>query len=163
MKLGISYPAFNGIELLEYALRAIRSEVDFVSVIYQDISFFGNSAQEDLLDILNRLADDRLIDMLICYEQDFNVGNKENETRIRNLGVDLSREIGCTHHISADVDEFYLPEQLRYVKDNIHGYDCSLVRLTNYYKHPCWQIKPEQNQQVTFIHPVDNYYDFLFL
>lgn len=149
MKIGIAYNVFEGEELLEFVLSPIRSELDFVCVIYQTTSFFGNTAHEELVSNLKKLGG--LIDELIEAPQLGEVG-------LRNLGLERSRAAGCTHHISSDVDEFYLPDQLAYAKSQVEGYDCSVVRLENYYKRPTWRITPCQNQLVSFIHPVEAEY-----
>lgn len=67
MKLGINYMVFDGEELLKYAIGSIRSEVDFISVIYQKISYFGNLADQELECNLLSLKKDGLIDHLECY------------------------------------------------------------------------------------------------
>lgn len=158
MKLGISYIVFDGEELLKYAIKAIRSEVDFISVIYQNISYYGNSASPEV-ELLS-LKKDGLIDHLELYVSDLNLHNKINEINIRNLGLQRSKEAGCTHHISADTDEFYKINQLRYAKKIMEGeYDASIVYLENYYKHPTYQVYPSQNQVVSFIHPVTTSYE----
>lgn len=159
MKLGISYPVYEGEELLEYALRPIRADVAFISVICQDISFFGNPASPELIPTIQRLQSEGLIDQVVYERPDLSLHNKVNETNMRNLGLRLSRESGCTHHISADVDEMYLPDQLRHVMREAEGYDCTLVELVNYYRRPTYKIVPEQRHLVTFVHPVDVCYD----
>lgn len=155
MKLGISYAVFDGDELLEYAIRSIRDVVDFVSVVWQSVSYFNQPAPCGLLSRLQKL---NLIDEIVHHDQDFTIGGKANELNIRNTGVRLSAAAGCTHHISADVDEFYQPDQLSHVKHMAGGRDCIIVGLTNYYKRPTYQIVPDQNHLVSFIHPVDNMY-----
>lgn len=116
MKLGISYPVFEGEELLPFILKEIRNSVDFVSVVYQPKSYLGNPAHEDLEDNLLKIKE---IDFLVKYENDYSLKPRENEINVRNLGLDLSRKFGCTHHISADCDEFYELERLEYVKKKI--------------------------------------------
>ena len=55
MKLGVSYNVFDGEELLESSIKSIRSEVDYISVVYQTVSNFGNQCSEELIPLLNRL------------------------------------------------------------------------------------------------------------
>ena len=40
-KLGVSYSVWDGEEMLEFAIRSIRSEVDYVNVVWQKLSWFG--------------------------------------------------------------------------------------------------------------------------
>ena len=55
MKLGVSYNIFDGEELLEGSIKQIKDQVDYISVVYQTISNFGNSCNEDLVNFLNKL------------------------------------------------------------------------------------------------------------
>jgi len=154
MKLGISYPVFEGEELLEFVLRPIRDQLDFVSVFYQNVSYFGNTAQPEL--ILEPLVQEGLIDKLILFKPDLKVDSKVNELAIRNLGVEKSVKAGCTHHIAADVDEFYAPEQLYFSKNAFleQDYDCSIVMNYTYFKEPTWHVTPPTKHVVSLIQPV---------
>lgn len=161
MKLGICYMVFDGEELLPFAIKKIRNNVDHVSVTYQSVSYWGNPADPILLETLEKLKKEGLVDELIFYETNLNLSPKENELNLRNLGLEASRKAGCTHHISADTDEFYIPEQLEFAKKTMDegDYDFSVAHLTVYYKQPTYLVFPEQNKLlVSFIHPVDNEY-----
>lgn len=155
MKLGICYMVFDGEELLPFAVKTIRSAVDHISVTYQTTSYFGNPARPDLLDTLKQCD----IDELIHYDPDLNLPPKQNELRLRNIGLEASRRAGCTHHISADVDEFYVASELEAAKTAIGDHDCSIAYLENYYKDPTYLIVPSQNHIVSFIHPVETHYE----
>lgn len=163
MKLGVCYMVFDGHELLEFAARSIRNEVDFISATYQHTSYFGNPADPDLVPNMERLKAMGLIDELIFFEPNLKVHHKENELALRNLGLEASRKQGCTHHISSDVDEFYLPAQLATAKRIMEegGYDFSVVPLEMYYKEPTYLVTPCQNLQATLIHPVENHYEMV--
>lgn len=156
MKLGISYVIFEGEELLEYALRPIRNQVDFVSVVCADISHIGERRGPDLREHLEKLKSERLIDSIIDQEYDARKTWRENEIGIRRLGLEASRHAGCSHHLAADVDEFYESGQFKYVKGESEGWDGSVVYLENYYKSPNWLVTPWQKHMVSFIFPVEN-------
>lgn len=160
MKLGICYMVFDGIELLEFAVKNIRKNIDYISVTYQDMSYFGNQNDINLLPILNNLKSLGLIDEIIHFEPDLSLEPKENELRLRNIGLQASRNAGCSHHISADVDEFYESNQLEYAKSAMSesDYNYSVVPLLTYYKDPTFQVYPHQKVVVSFIHPVHNEY-----
>lgn len=168
MKLGVSYQVFDGEELLEFAVKSIRLEADHITVVYQTTSYFGNPSDPELPNIVNQIKSLGLIDELIHYEPNLSLHHKQNELIIRNLGLEASRKAGCTHHISADVDEMVIPEQLAYTKKEMEkdNYDFSVATYAIYYKDPTWLVTPSQNLQTTFIHPVDNEYtmrdDFVF-
>lgn len=154
MKLGVSYIVFNGEELLKFAIASIRPVVDFISVIYQTTSYFGNLA--DPMPVLNQIKG---IDQLIHFESDLAIPPQQNELKIRNLGRQLSINAGCSHHISADTDEFYDKDQLAYAKT----FDCdmSLAYMDLYYKEPTFLVYPASKMMVSFIHPADNEYDII--
>jgi hypothetical protein len=160
MKLGICYMVFDGEELLEFAVKSIRNEVDYVSVTYQDVSYFGNPAHPELRDTLEKMKSSGLVDELIYYHTDLSIHHKENELRLRNIGLEASRLAGCTHHISSDVDELYTADQLRYAKNAMDkgGYDFSMAPYVVYYKHPTFLVYPPQPLSITLIHPVTNIY-----
>ena len=79
MKLGISYMVFDGEELLKFATKSIRDVVDFISVTYQPISYFGNKSNESFLDDLYGLQKIGLIDEIIFYDNDLSLHHKTNE------------------------------------------------------------------------------------
>lgn len=144
---------FDGEELLEQNLKNVRKFVDYTAVIYQKTSYFGNIIDFNLIDKLHK---DNLVDDLIEYKNDISLNPKTNEVNIRNLGLSLSKKNNCTHHISADVDEFY--QDLTYVKKEIENFDSSVVYLENYFKDPTYQITPSQNHVTTFIHSTKLFY-----
>ena len=42
MKLGVAYNIFDGEEMLPFSLKNLRPMVDFICVVYQTTSNFGN-------------------------------------------------------------------------------------------------------------------------
>lgn len=159
MKLGICYMVFDGEELLEFAATSIRNQIDHISATYQTTSYFGNPSSPELQVTMERLKTMGLIDELIFFEPDLTLPPKENELKLRNIGLEASRKAGCTHHISADVDEFYKADQLEYAKKVMEGdYEFSMAPLSTYYKEPTYLVWPEQKLAVSFIHPVTNEY-----
>jgi len=55
MKIGVSYNLFDGEELLESSIKSIRKNVDYISVVYQTVSNFGNPCDEGLVPLLEEL------------------------------------------------------------------------------------------------------------
>jgi hypothetical protein len=155
MKLGISYPVFHGEEFLEYTVRSIRNQVDWVGVVYQDLSFNSNPARPEMIEHLHRLKASGLIDCVAKYDPDFSLRYKVNEANARNVGLDCAIAAGCTHHITADVDEMYLPHQLEYVKKNFGDHDCCVAHCEGYYKKPTWKLVPPPDQLMPIIHTVN--------
>ena len=149
--LGISYNLFDGEELLTPAIKAIRNKVDYISVVYQNISNKNES-----IDLNFEWLD--LVDVAIKYEPDLNKEPRWNETNKRNIGLNASKTNRCTHHASLDVDEFYTADSFELVKELKE--DFSLVKYVNYFKSPCWKVVDERgNQIVTFVHKISAVYD----
>lgn len=162
MKLGVCYMLFDGEELLRAAATAIRQQVDFISVTWQRVSYHGNKNDVDLEPFLNQLKVDGLLDQIIFFEPNLNESPKDNELKLRNIGLQASRDAECTHHISFDVDEFVLPEQLEFAKRSFGDNNCSMIENIYYYKKPTWRIQPNiKNNLVSFIHPVTTEYSMI--
>ena len=157
MKLHVAINLFNGEELLEANLRNLREQVDFVTVVWQAVSYAGHLACPELAPLLERLHEERLIDYLIFFEPNFSVRGEVNETKKRNLGLQWARQIGASHHLDCDVDEFYFPDQFAEAKRRIEeeGYDTTVCRIYEYHKAPiyrCRQSRPDL--YAPFIHQV---------
>ena len=123
--LGVAYNLFDGEELLEYSIKNIRKNVDFICVVWQKISNYGEKCNDGLEELLNRLASEGLVDKLYLYEPDIVNTNGENaslkETRKRNIGLELCRENGCNYHMTIDADEFYIDEQFKFMKKEMEN------------------------------------------
>lgn len=162
MKLGVCYMVFDGEELLEAAIKSIREQVDFVAVTWQKMSYHGNLNDTDLEPLLNKLQSQGLLDKAIFFEPNLKQTPKENELKLRNIGLQASRDAGCTHHISFDVDEFIESQQLKFAKETFSDNDCSMIRNVYYYKKPTWRMHPNiKNNWVSFIHPVTTEYSMI--
>lgn len=154
---------FDGEELLKPAIKSIREQVDFVSVTWQKTSYHGNQNDTDIEKFINNLKYEGLIDQSIFFEPDLTKTPKENELKLRNIGLKASKDFGCTHHISFDVDEFVLPEQLKFAKDTFGDHDYSIIENFYYYKSPKWKMNPNvKNNLVSFIHPVSSEYSMIY-
>ena len=116
MKLGASFNVFDGEELLEGSIKQIRQQVDYISVVYQTVSNFGNPCNPELVPLLERLKSEGLVDELFEYSPKINKGGHSNEIQKRNIGLALSQGAGCTHHMSMDSDEYYLSSEFEGLK-----------------------------------------------
>lgn len=152
MKLGVSYNVFDGEELLEGSIKQIRGLVDYVSVVYQTTSNFGNKCTPGLVTLLEKLKDDGLVDELFEFKPMSNNGHG-NEITKRNIGLALSIKNGCTHHMSMDTDEYYDSNQFNYMKTTIisGNYDSSACQMTTYYKEPIYRLEPKEEYYVSLI------------
>lgn len=156
MILGASYTVWDGEELLEYSIKSIRKNVDYIAVVWQKISNHGEACNEGLEPLLNDLVKQGLVDELYMYNPDIaNTGGENaslNETNKRNIGLELCRKRGCTHHLTIDTDEFYADEQFRFMKDEMErgNYGTGYCQHLQYYRDSIYQLKyPEQEYVAT--------------
>lgn len=141
---------YDGVELLEYAIKSIRNHVDYICVLYQEVSWFGHKASKEDIIILHTLKEQGLIDDLILFDNFKPLAcNKKNiikakriETTKRQAGLEYCRKAGCTHYLCSDVDEFYTPSQFELAKDIIiqEGFSLTAVKYWNYVNKPIYKI-----------------------
>lgn len=97
---------------------------------------------------------------MIHFDPDLSIHPKYNELRLRNIGLEASKKANCTHHISADVDEFYEADKLNSIKDSVaDDVDFCMAPYFVYYKKPTWLVYPTPKYKVTFIHSINNEYE----
>jgi hypothetical protein len=140
MKLIAIYSVFDGEELLEYSIKSIRSSVDYVLVIYQKVSNFGvvnNDVENEVL----QLKGEGLIDE-IMYFKTIKQNPLLNEITKRNIGVERAKELGFTHFLTVDCDEFYFQKDFEEAKNFIikENIDSSVCWVQNYHKIPEYKI-----------------------
>lgn len=142
MRLGVAYNLYDGEELLEASLKSIREVVDFITVIYQDVSNKGEKRADSLLPFLTRLKESGLLDDFVLYSPTMEDGGVGNERRKRIIGMECCRAHGCNYYLSMDVDEFYRAEEIRTAKKFIldNGIDISTVSIIEYVKSPTYRL-----------------------
>lgn len=158
MKLGVCFNLFDGEELLEPAIWSIRPHVDFVSVSYQTVSYHNNKCSPDLKPILRKLEKAKLINRKHEFRPNLMVPAEYNEISKRNSGLKLSKSVGCTHHISLDVDELYQPDQFRKAKQMMleGDYDSSFCQMKTYYRSTSYEISPPDDYYVSLFVKIGN-------
>ena len=151
MKLGISYNLFDGDELLEHSINSVREHADFISVVYQTESYFGNPCSIYQHDILLKLLENHLVDEIVLFKPSKLIPTPFNELAKRNLGLKLSRNSHCTHHISMDVDEIYIGSEFEEAKKIITrgSYDSSFCQMKTYYHSTEYEISPPETYYVS--------------
>lgn len=144
MILSASVNLFDGEELLDAKLRALRSEIDHISIVYQTRSYTGNPCSPQLLGILDHLLKQGLVDEVLEYqfEPDPFANPQIFEADKRTRGLELARKFGATHFITMDADEFILPEAMAYAKQQVieHDYDATACKLIDYWVSPRYQV-----------------------
>lgn len=127
MRLAVIISAWSDTkELLTACIKNFDPICNKIIVVYSTVSNRGNldSSIEELLGL-------NLPCVWVNYEPDLDLSCHDNETRKRNLGLNLAREQGFTHFLIADSDEFYhqdefLKEKQRIEEQNLNGLVCRL-------------------------------------
>lgn len=158
IKFGVSYNVFDGEELLEDSILHIRDYVDYISVVYQTESYWGNKCSNNLIDLLNKLKKDGLINDIVHYQNQQYPIPHYNQINKRNIGIDLSRKHYCTHHMSMDCDEFYIQEQfenlLNWYEENPNF--VGFADFVDYYKSSSLIIDKPHDTFVSLFFPIKN-------
>ena len=130
---------------MPYSIKSIRNVVDYINIVYQEISWYGKDAPLGLKDRLITLQKEGLIDEIIYFEPDLKQQPGANETNKMNIGLEAARKNGCTHFMTLDVDEFFdekeflnakkiiyetgithsVCNQIMYITENIRVVDCA--------------------------------------
>lgn len=162
MKIGVSYNLWKGEELLPYSIKSIRNEVDYIVVVYQNISNY-NEFRFDLTPLLNEMVSVGLIDEIVLYKPSFEGIERKfwgthNELIKRNIGLKKCLQQGCSHLVDLDVDEIYETASFREAKNKVllGGYDGSFVLNTTYYKYPNCIITPPETKYTPFMYKIKN-------
>lgn len=140
---GVSYSVFDGEELLEYSLRSIRAQVDYINVVYQTKSWFGEPCSDNLLDVLKRCQEAHLIDELIEYVPNLSRTARFQEREKRNIGLQHAIKAGCDYFMPMDCDELYIENELKAAKKYIikHKITISYVLQIKYaYSPKCREL-----------------------
>lgn len=146
MKLAAVYNVWGDQELLKHSIKHIRPLVDGVIVVYSTVSNFGE---------VDSQFDFEELTVYKKYTPNIILKPSENEREKRNIGLDTAKELGFTHFIMMDADEFYLPKEFlkekeRIERDNLSGLVC---RVKCYFAHPCLTIGYDVTL-VPFIHKI---------
>lgn len=157
-KVGLTYNIFNGYELLEHSIRSFGNLIDYVAVVYQSKSNFGNPADPELIPYLKKLKKEGLVDELFLYNPNPKIWAKGNELIKRNIGLKMAKRVGCDYHMTMDSDELYESKQIEYVLDDIieNDYDSTACQMITYYKDQYHRLDPKEDYYVSLFHKVDN-------
>ena len=153
MKLSASLNFFDGAELLVPCLKAIRPGVDHLSVVFQDISNFGNPASAASGVALREAVSLGLVDQVLTYVPQRDLGGGRNEYAKRALGLRLAEQAGAEAMMFLDVDEFYELTPLLRARRRIvaEGLDFTTVYYRDYYRFPTWRMRGPSQGMVPFI------------
>jgi hypothetical protein len=148
MKIAAIYCVwFDGMDLLPYSVNNILPVVDGVIIIWSNYSNHGEYKPFTLTP-----ADDK-VKMYQCEPAQF--GNAhQSEREKRNFGLDKARQLGFTHFIMLDADEFYEQSDFQIEKDYIEKNNTAgtVCRTQVYFKKPTYFLP--DHTLVPFIHKI---------
>jgi len=176
----VAYNVFDGEELLLDSIRSVKPNVDFVAIVYQTTSNFGNKGNPKLEARIKHLVDLGLVDELKKYEpRNFTDEEKHamcspiatelggpptmvsnqffNELYKREQGRQMCAAAGCTHFMSMDTDEFYKDDELAYAKKCMldNDLDGTACKMRFYFKEPTYEMLPfDEYNQVPLIYKI---------
>ena len=141
MKLGVTYSLFDGEELLPFSILQIRKHVDYINVVFQEHSWFGDKCTPLVRPLLADLKNKHIIDNVIEYPfKDFGNIPAINYYVLdkRTVGLNDLKQKGCTHCIVMDCDEFYFSDEFARAKQFIvtYGITHSACAFYNYFHYP---------------------------
>lgn len=145
MRLSASVNFFDGGEFLVPKLRNMRPVVDHISVVYQEISNFGQPISDPSREALELARAEGLADEFHLFTPTLQARGSANEFAKRAIGIDLARRAGADHFLLTDVDEFFVPEEFLEARGIFadEGLDFSSVRYQNYYRKPTLRLRGE--------------------
>lgn len=157
-KWGVSYSVFDNEELLEHSIKSIRNHVNYINVVYQLKSWYGNPAQETLLPKLQQLKNQGLIDELIEYKSNPNIYAGTQEANKRNLGLEYAKRSGINYFMTMDCDEFYIQNEFKKAKYFIvkNGITHSFCDIFNYFSPTLRYLSPTPSY-INFFSKINKY------
>jgi hypothetical protein len=152
MRLAAIYNVWDGEELLKGSIDQIKGLVDEIIIVWQDVSNFGEKYTPEFDEEIQEES------IFIKYHPNLSLSGFNNEKAKRQAGIERAKELGCTHFILLDCDEYYKPEDFKAAKELIEEHDIegSVVRLITYYKNKNWRLEGMEDYFVPFIHKLQN-------
>jgi len=143
MRLAAVYNTWGDVDLLELSIKNIRPMVEMVIVIFSTTSNFGERLPQDEPDGSAFKFPDGCPIFFRQREPDLKKTPRENETAKRNYGLHFAREMGATHFVTMDADEFYDPDEFKDAKECIQNPDYIkgfVVKCQTYFRSPTLTI-----------------------
>lgn len=151
MRLAACYTVFNGLELLENAIKQIREEVDEIIICWQKTSNTGNISAD--VEAFIKKFEGLHNYHIVFFEPKPGVFTKENEQAKHQLMIDKAKELDCTHFLLSATDHFYKKDEFSAAKKEVLSldFDVTFTKMYTYYKLPTWQLTPIEDYFMPFI------------
>jgi len=153
-KLGISYNLFDGEENLPASFDTVKHIADFVCVVYQETSNTGEKRDmRPVLELCRKVG----IKHHILFRP-VHLVPAVSEAAKRNVGLDISRSVGCTHYMTMDCDELYKPDEIARVWEDVRRdrLITTACQMLTYYKKPTICVDPPEEYFVPLIYQIDS-------
>lgn len=150
-KLVAIYVLWDDYDLFFESARNIRPLVDGVILIHGEYSNSGERCE-----LMHFQKDQIHSNFTHCIvEPDLNKSLRENETFKRNAGLKKAKELGFTHFLMMDADEFYEPNEFLKEKERIFKNDLAgtVCRTKVYFREPTLTVGYDVTL-VPFIHKI---------
>lgn len=151
MRTAAIFNVWDGIELLYYAVDNIKPVVDGVIIVWSEMS--NKQVRND------EFKPENFKDCILVKSEPKYLRNpSESEREKRNVGLNKAKELGYTHFIMMDCDEFYdqqefKQEKERIYKDDLNGLVCN---VQVYFREPTLTIGLDPSTRVPFIQRITN-------
>jgi hypothetical protein len=150
MKLAAVYNVWDGLEHLNKSINLIYAHVDHVVIVWQTVSNFGEVNPETAIAVQIMVARYPKVTHLY-YQPDLKQQGHQNERNKRMIGWAKAKELGCSHFVFMDTDEYY-PDFAQGKQEFIdRGLDTSYCKLITYFKEPTYILDPLEAYFVPFI------------
>ena len=149
--LVVIYNCWDGIELLRGSMQTLH--VEHYIIVWQDKSNYGEkySPIEEIEEAIKGFPSVSLIQYEPTITKDRSNG-RINEAKKRNIGIKKALELGATHFLCLDVDEYH-PDFEQAKQDYFNsGKEGSVLKMWTYFKSPNLRLEKPEGYHVPFIH-----------
>jgi hypothetical protein len=151
MVLACIFNVFDGEEHLKKAIDYVKDDVDYIIILVQHESNFGEIYCPSLNEVFDMIMKSDNI-MFKYFTPDLTKDGFWNEQTKRQMGVDYAKDMGCTHFLLMDCDEFY-PDFKELKAEYIEsGADGSVCEIETYVAKENYRLYPPMPFKVPFIH-----------
>lgn len=147
--LGLGIVAFEGTEHIKNITYELRPYVNHIVVCLQQVSYVGDAISQEDIGECERLKEVGLIDEILWFEftdnytknaktdVDTKAAPRKIECDKRNFILDHLQELGCSHSLVIDSDEFYKGSDFKNAIDAINnttGRNVTYCQYINYWR-----------------------------
>jgi len=145
------YNVWDGVELLRGSMETVKA--DHYIIVWQEESNYGEKYNplHEILEAIEPFQNFSIIKYEPTITKDRSNG-RVNEAKKRNIGIKKALELGATHFLCLDVDEYH-PDFEQAKKDYFDsGKDGSVLKMWTYFKSPNLRLEHPEGYHVPFIH-----------